>query len=50
MRATHNIGFSMKINDSFRLDVNLDALSSVGPVNNIFDISDLTAQAIIALP
>ncbi len=45
--ATHNIGFSMKINDSFRLDVNLDSSTSA---SDVFDFRDLTAQAIIALP
>ncbi len=48
--ATHNIGFFMFINDAVRMDVNLDAFSGIGPVNNIFDFGDLTAQVIIALP
>ncbi len=46
MSATHNIGFSMPINDAVRIDVSLDASTGT----SIFEFRKLTAQTIIALP
>ncbi len=44
--ATHNIGLTMPLGDSVKLDVNLDMSGGI----NILDFKDLVVQFIIALP
>ncbi len=49
--ATHNIGMTMPLGESVKLDVNLDMSGDLGiDTANIFDFKNLVIQVIIALP